>query len=81
MVALNVLRGLASLVPTLGGATYMGSEKPEGIEEVFKAVTGTSGISRASEDLTKEINVKKVAEYDYSMAIMVRSSHRFDRNR
>ena len=62
MVALNVLRGLASLVPTLGGATYMGSEKPEGIEDVFKAVTGTTGISRASEDLTKEINVKKVAD-------------------
>ncbi len=62
MVALNVLRGLASLVPTLGGATYMGSEKPEGIEEVFKAATGTTGISRASEDLTKEINVKKVAD-------------------
>jgi len=62
MVALNVLRGVASLVPTLGGATYMGSEKPEGIEEVFKAATGTSGISRASEGLTKEINVKKVAD-------------------
>jgi hypothetical protein len=57
MVALNVLRGLASLVPTLGGAAYLGSQKPEGIEEVFKAVTGTSGISRASEDLTKMITV------------------------
>ena len=62
MVALNVLSGVASLVPTLGGAAYLGSQKPEGIEEVFKAVTGTSGISRASEDLTKEINVKKVAD-------------------
>jgi hypothetical protein len=40
----------------------MGSQKPEGIEEVFKTATGTSGISRASEGLTKEINVKKVAD-------------------
>lgn len=62
MVALNVLRGLASLVPGLGGATYVGSQKPEGIEDVFKAATGTAGISRASESLTKEINVKKVAD-------------------
>jgi hypothetical protein len=51
MVALNVLRGVASLVPALGGATYMGSEKPEGIEDVFKAVTGTSGISRGLEGI------------------------------
>ena len=51
MVALNVLRGVASLVPTLGGATYMGSEKPEGIEDMFKAVTGTSGISRGLEGI------------------------------
>ena len=62
MVALNVLRGLASLIPGLGGAAYVGSQKPEGIEEVFKAATGTAGISRASESLTKEINVKKVAD-------------------
>lgn len=62
MVALNVLRGLASLVPGLGGAAYVGSQKPEGIEDVFKAATGTAGISRASESLTKEINVKKVAD-------------------
>ena len=62
MVALNVLRGLASLVPGMTGATYVGSQKPEGIEDMFKAVTGTTGISRASEDLTKEINVKKVAD-------------------
>jgi hypothetical protein len=62
MVALNVLRGLASLVPGMTGAAYVGSQKPEGIEDMFKAVTGTTGISRASEDLTKEINVKKVAD-------------------
>mgnify|MGYP003109594541 CR=1 FL=1 len=62
MVALNVLRGLVSLVPGMTGAAYVGSQKPEGIEDLFKAVTGTTGISRASEDLTKEINVKKVAD-------------------
>ena len=57
-----ILRGLSSLIPGLGGAAYVGSQKPEGIEEVFKAMTGTAGISRASESLTKEINVKKVAD-------------------
>lgn len=57
-----ILRGLSSLIPGLGGAAYVGSQKPEGIEEVFKVATGTAGISRASEDLTKEINIKKVAD-------------------
>jgi hypothetical protein len=52
MVALNVLRGLASLVPGLGGAAYVGSQKPEGIEEVFKAATGMgSGLSKLSDRL------------------------------
>jgi len=65
MVA-QVLSGLGSLVPILGGAAYMGSEKPEGIEEVFKAATGMgSGLSKLSDRLiTVEdpFDIKKEAE-------------------
>lgn len=65
MVA-QVLSGLGSLVPILGGAAYMGSEKPEGIEEVFKTATGMgSGLSKLSDRLiTVEdpFDIKKEAE-------------------
>ena len=58
-----ILRGLSSLIPALTGAAYMGSTKPEGIEEVFKSATGMgTGISALSDSLTKETNVKKVAD-------------------
>lgn len=58
-----ISRGISSLAPLLMGGAYTASQKPEGIEEVFKSAIGMdTGFSKLSDSLTKETNVKKVAD-------------------